>query len=142
MRPSAFDHPDALLMMMMIYEIKLPGLVHRSAGNRIKTIFQSLDLRSGLQSCSSPHRHGRNRLFGNVENGEFSLPHLQVMRHILNRIVIWIFAGAQKRAAAILVANGKPAFRVDMHVAEMEISRVVNPNRRGNGARLRVTRYP
>ena len=66
----------------------------------------------------------------NIQCCELAFTHLEMVRHILDRVLVRELAQAQECAAAIRVANAIPALRVHMHVAEVNIRRSINAHSR------------
>ena len=105
-------------------EIERPPGIDRRARERPEAILQ-------LYHRHHAGRRRRDRPVGraDVELGEFPFPHQQLARHILDRIVERIFAGAQERAAAFVVAGRIAAFGVHMDVAEADVAGIIELHR-------------
>ena len=54
-----------------------------------------------------------------------------MMGDVFDGVLVGEFAGAQERAAAIFVADGKSALGIYMNVAEMDVRGMVEANRGG-----------
>ena len=115
----------------MIDEIELAGGVHRGAGDGKESVFQLFDFGAWSEHGRCVSRRGSGRIRRNVEHRELPLADFEMMGHILDGIFVGEFAGAQKCAAAVVVADGIAAFGIDMHVAEMNVAGVVEANRGG-----------
>src|SRR5580658_9480051 len=116
---------------MMVDEVEFAATVNGRSGDRKETVLELLDFCARDQDARCVTRRGRWRRGGNVERSEFALAYLQAMRHILDRILIGKLAHAQKRAAAVVVADRVAALGIYMHVAEMDFSGVIEPHRSG-----------
>ena len=60
--------------------------------------------------------------------------------HVLDRILVRILGQAQESGAVVSIARSDSALGIHMDVAEMDVTRAVQPRRRGEGPTVRVTR--
>ena len=108
-------------------EIERPRAVRRAAGDRPEAALQLRDRRA--------HAFGRRgrRVGRDIEHGELARAHLQVVGLLLDGVLERELAGAQEGAAAVRIAVGVPALRIDVHVAEPDVVRVEELHRRHRG---------
>ena len=125
---------------MAVNEVKLSGGIHGCAGDGEEAIFQLYNFGAGRQHRGGIARRGFYWIGGNVEHGEFTFAHFQMMGHVLDCILVRVFTDPQECAATIRIADSISALGIDMQIAEMNVLGMVETNRCGKGARERVTR--
>jgi hypothetical protein len=125
-RQLARIRPAVDALVATVGEVQRPGRVDGAAAQRIEALAQRLQLGAGGEGRGRDRRRGGRQ----VQHRELALAHLQPAGDVLDRVLVGVLGQAQEGRAAVLVAGPHAAFPVHRHVAEPDVARVVDLDRR------------
>ena len=95
-------------------EVQLALCIDNAAGDRIEAAFKLVDL--------AQRRRRLALRAAVVEHGELAFAHIELVGHVADRVLVGELAGAQIGGAAGIVAAGKAALAVHVHITKTDVA--------------------